>query len=117
MATSGPDSAEVRAELAKILASDCFEQARRHRQFLRYVVEETLDGRADRLKGFSIAVSIFERSEDFDAQNDPLVRVEAGRLRQRLAQYYVEEGAADSVRISIPRGGYQAVFEHAETPA
>lgn len=106
----GPEAAEVRAELARILESRAFAQAGRASEFLRFVVEETLGGRADRLKGYTVAIEVFGRPADFDAQSDPLVRVEAGRLRRRLAEYYAGEGRADPVRIELPRGAYAARF-------
>ena len=101
-----PTAAEVRAALERILRSQCFEHAGRASDFLRFVVAETLAGEAERLKGYTIAISVFGRPPDFDAQADPLVRVEALRLRQRLTEYYSGEGAADRVRIELPRGGY-----------
>jgi TolB-like protein len=113
----GPDAAEVGAELARVLASGCFEQAGRAKDFLRFVVEETLAGRAHRLKGYTIAVEVFGRSADFDAQADPLVRVEAGRLRRRLTEYYATEGQRNPLRIGLPRGGYAATFERAAPAA
>jgi hypothetical protein len=81
-----PSAAEVRAGLERVLASRCFEQAARSSAFLRFVVEQTLAGQGDRLKGYTIAVEVFARPPDFDAQTDPLVRVEAGRLRRRLIE-------------------------------
>jgi adenylate cyclase len=105
-----PTRDEVAAELQRILGSRCFEQAGRSSEFLRYVVEQTLDGNADRLKGYTIAVEVFGRPGDFDAQTDPLVRVEAGRLRRRLVEYYADEGAANPIRISLPRGRYAPEF-------
>lgn len=98
-----PTADEVRAELARILASQCFAQAARSSDFLRYVVEQSLAGGAERLKGYAIALEVFERPASFDAQSDPLVRVEAGRLRRRLLEYYVAEGYANPVRIDLPR--------------
>ena len=92
-----------------MLASRCFEQAARSSSFLRFVVEQTLTGQGDRLKGYTIAVEVFERPADFDAQTDPLVRVEAGRLRRRLIEYYADEGRDDPVRLELPRGGYSVV--------
>ena len=92
------------------LGSKVFESAGRAREFLRFIVEESLAGRGDRLKGYSIAVHVFERPADFDAQSDPLVRVEAGRLRRRLAEYYQGQGRDDAVRIELPRGGYTPAF-------
>ena len=109
-----PEAAAVRAELQRVIASRCFQLAGRAKEFLAYVVEETLAGRADRLKGYTIGVEVFGRSAaEFDAQNDPLVRVEAGRLRRRLVEYYADEGLRNPVRIGLPRGGYAAEFSYA----
>jgi adenylate cyclase len=104
-----PSAAEVRAELERILASRCFEQAGRSSSFLRFVVEQTLAGQGERLKGYTIAVEVFGRPPDFDAQTDPLVRVEAGRLRRRMIEYYADEGRDDPVRLELPRGRYYVV--------
>jgi adenylate cyclase len=112
-----PGAAEVRAELARILASRCFEQAARSSKFLRFVVEQTLAGQGDRLKGYTIAIEVFGRSHDFDAQSDPLVRVEAGRLRRRLTEYYADEGRNDPVRIELPRGSYTVTSSYHPPPA
>ncbi|HUQ52565.1 MAG TPA: hypothetical protein VM692_10110, partial [Gammaproteobacteria bacterium] len=101
-----PTAAEVRAALERILRSTCFEHAGRASDFLRFVVNQTLAGDGERLKGYTIAVEVFGRPPDFDAQSDPLVRVEALRLRQRLTEYYAGEGAADPVKLDLPRGGY-----------
>jgi adenylate cyclase len=103
---------EVRAQLERILASRCFEQAARSSKFLRFVVEQTLAGRGERLKGYTIAIEVFGRPPDFDAQSDPLVRVEAGRLRRRLIEYYAGEGRDDPVRIELPRGGYASTWSY-----
>ena len=104
-----PSPAEVRAALERVLASRCFEQAARSSGFLRFVVEQTLAGQGDRLKGYTIGVEVFGRPPDFDAQTDPLVRVEAGRLRRRLIEYYSDEGRDDPVRLDLPRGSYFVV--------
>lgn len=107
-----PGAAEVRAALERILASRCFEQAARSSSFLRFVVGETLAGQGERLKGYTIAIEVFGRPADFDAQSDPLVRVEAGRLRRRLIEYYAGEGRDDPVRIELPRGSYSVVSSY-----
>jgi TolB-like protein len=104
-----PGAAEVRAALERVLASRCFEQAGRSSSFLRFVVEQTLAGQGERLKGYTIAVEVFGRPADFDAQSDPLVRVEAGRLRRRLIEYYADEGRDDPIRLELPRGSYSVV--------
>jgi adenylate cyclase len=103
---AGPAPAEVRAALEQVLRSRCFEHAGRASDFLSYVVAKTLAGETERLKGYKIAVHVFGRPADFDAQSDPLVRVEALRLRQRLTEYYAGEGARDPVRLELPRGAY-----------
>jgi adenylate cyclase len=108
---------EVRAALERVLASRCFEQAARSSKFLRFVVEQTLAGQGDRLKGYTIAIEVFGRPPDFDAQSDPLVRVEAGRLRRRLTEYYADEGREDPVRIELPRGGYIVTSSYHPPPA
>jgi TolB-like protein len=106
-----PSPEEIRKELEHILASPALEASEKRREFLQFVVEETLAGRAGSLKGYTIAVSIFGRDESFDAQSDAVVRVEARRLRRDLDSYYMNAGNGDFVRISIPKGGYTPHFE------
>ena len=110
---SQPTPDEIRAELSRVLTSRSFAQAARSTEFLRYVVEQSLAGAAERLKGYTIALEVFKRPESFDAQSDPLVRVEGGRLRRRLHEYYVAEGHANPLRIDLPRGGYAPEFSYA----
>ncbi len=106
-----PGSGAIRAELERVLASPGLEASERRRAFLRYIVEETLAGRPERLKGYSVAIAVFGRDEGFDAQADPVVRLEARRLRRDLDSYYVAAGNRDPVRISIPKGSYIPRFE------
>ncbi len=103
-------AALIRAALDHILASDAFRSAPQLAAFLGFIVERSLAGRAAELKGYTIAVEAFGRSPDFDPQTDPIVRVEAGRLRKALVQYYAGEGAAEPLRIAIPVGGYVPSF-------
>ncbi|HEX5047723.1 MAG TPA: hypothetical protein VFX89_11435 [Gammaproteobacteria bacterium] len=111
--TEPPAPEDVRAELDRVLNSRSFEAAGRSSEFLRFVVEQHLAGAADRLKGYTIAIEVFRRPPEFDAQSDPLVRVEAGRLRRRLLEYYAAEGHANPLRIELPRGGYAPQFRYA----
>ena len=110
-ASQPPSEDEMRVALQRILASPGFTATPRRRAFLSFVVEETLAGRGDALKGFTIATAVFGRDETFDAKADPVVRLEARRLRQDLDSYYVGPGAADPIWISIPKGGYLPCFE------
>jgi hypothetical protein len=106
-----PDAVAVGAALARLLESDAFRAAPQLSAFLSFIVESALAGRAGELKGYTIATEALGRPSEFDPQADPIVRVEAGRLRKALAQYDASEGAADPVRIAMPVGGYAPVFE------
>lgn len=105
-----PGEADIRAQLDRILGSPEFNVPTRVRQFLSYVVEQTLAGHADRIKAYSVAVEVFGRDANFDIQNDPVVRIEAGRLRRALERYYLLAGSPDEVLIEIPKGGYVPHF-------
>ena len=108
--------ADVRAELDRILASKGFTSAGRISKLLRHVVNKTLAGATDQLKEYSVGIEVFERDEKYDPRLDSIVRVEAGRLRTKLDEYYNGEGAASRMRITLPRGGYSAVFEQTAVP-
>lgn len=108
---------EIRAQLDRILGHRDFEASARTREFLRFVVEETLAGRGHRLKGYTVAVEVFGRARDFDATLDPIVRIQAGRLRRALEHYYLVAGGSDSIVIGVPRGGYVPTFTRADRPA
>ncbi|MDK4736037.1 hypothetical protein [Rhizobium sp. CNPSo 3490] len=102
---------EVQQQLERILSSPEFRLPERAGRFLEFVVTETLAGHRDYLKAFTIAQTVFGRDASFDAQQDPCVRIEAGRLRRELEHYYLTAGASDRVIITIPRGGYAPIFE------
>lgn len=106
-----PPAAAVEAALERILASEAFAGSPRLQRFLRHIVETTLAGRARELRAYAIAFDVFDRGSDFDPQTDSLVRVEAGRLRQKLTVYAAGDGRDDSVRITLPKGGYVPIFE------
>ena len=106
---------EVREQLGDILASDNFLSSERLRNFLTFIVEETLKGRGNNLKAYCIAVEVFNYPEDFDPSVNPIVRVEAGRLRSKLDRFYLTNPHA-AVLISIPKGGYAATFTRLAGP-
>jgi TolB-like protein/tetratricopeptide (TPR) repeat protein len=105
-----PSPEAVRAQLARLLDSAVFQGSQRRRDLLGHLVNETLAGRGDQLKGYSVALAVFGRGEDFDPGADPVVRLEAGRLRHALDAYYVDADARDQVRITIPKGAYRVHF-------
>jgi eukaryotic-like serine/threonine-protein kinase len=106
----------VRAQLERILASTAFASAERPSTFLRFVVEGALAGRTGEIKESVIAIEVLGRKPSFDSKADPIVRVEAGRLRDRLRAYYQGEGEADRVLIAVPKGGYVPQFSERQPP-
>jgi pentatricopeptide repeat protein len=101
----------VRAQLERVLSSHAFATSERLRQFLRFVVEESMQGQADALKEWLLGVRVFKRHESFDPRIDAIVRVEAGRLRTKLTRYYETEGHNDPVLIQLNRGSYAPAFQ------
>ena len=112
-----PPVEDCRIQLQRILKSSDFDATARERRFLGYVVEETLSGRAGRIKAYSIAVEVFGRDASFDPQTDPIVRIEAGHLRRSLERYYLTAGQADPILITIPKGAYVPTFSSRPRPA
>lgn len=106
MQHNAPAAPAVRDLLERVIRSETFARSDRARKLLHYLVEREQAGDAERLKGFAIAMDVFGKDADFDPSTDAVVRVQAGRLRELLSQYYAGEGAEDGVRIQIPRGGY-----------
>src|SRR5215467_11440118 len=104
----------VRTQLNKVLSSRGFARNERLSGFLRFVIEEELSGRGDELKESIIGVEYFGRPPDYDVRQDNVVRNEAGKLRGRLAEYYLAGGAADALIIELPKDGYRPAFRRLE---
>src|SRR3954462_5638995 len=104
--TSEPDPAQIRAQVACMTASNVFRNSPQLASFLQFVVEMALRGEAKRLKGYTIGVEVLRRDTSFDPQIDPIVRVEATRLRRAIERYYAGPGVYDAVMIALPRGVY-----------
>jgi hypothetical protein len=100
----------VEDQLERMLASPLFTQSKRYAPFLRHVVEKTLDGQEDRLKERVLGSELFGRPPDYDSNNDPVVRVTAGEVRKRIAQYYDDSAHRNEFRIDLPIGTYVAQF-------
>lgn len=111
---NAPSVVDIRTELEQILESPDFEASQRSKDFLRFVVEETLAGRNHTLKGYTIATQVFGRGKDFDPILDPIVRIEAGKLRRTLERYYLTKGKQNPIRIEIPKGTNVPTF-HKQT--
>jgi len=104
------ESEAVREEMEKILASPAFAAAPSLARFLRYVIEETLAGRGDSLKEYTIGAIVFRRGEDFSPRVDPIVRVQARNVRARLERYYAGLNGHEPIVIELPKGTYVPVF-------
>lgn len=109
--TSATSADAVLAQLSRILEHPSFAAAASQRRFLRFVTEETLAGRGAQLKEQVIGVEVFERGPSFDPRLDTIVRVEARRLRAKLASYYSSDGAGDPLIIELPKGAYVPSFQ------
>ena len=108
---SESDQKAIREQLVRILNSGPFHQSQRRQRFLEYLVNETLAGRGERLKGYNVALEVFDRPETFDPTVDPLVRIEAARLREKLREYYGTDGQDDPIHIDLPKGTYTPQIE------
>ena len=104
----------VRDQLERIVSSPGFVQSERLCRFLRFAVESKLSGDGERMKEYVLGREVFDRGEDYDPRLDPIVRVEARRLRAKLEEYYAGAGRMDAVRIEVPKGGYEAIFRPRE---
>ncbi len=100
----------IRLQLVRIVGSAPFSGSLRLTRFLTFVVKATLAGEGARIKAYTIAIEALGRGSEFDPQADPIVRVEAGRLRAALARYYADAGRDDPVVIELPRGSYVPTF-------
>lgn len=101
---------EINAQLQRILRSAAFRNSARSSQFLSFCVERSITGRASELKETTIAVALFQRAADYDPKRDPIVRVHAKRVRDKLLDYYSSDGSRDKIRIEMPKGSYVPQF-------
>jgi hypothetical protein len=105
-----PRKDEIRTQLARLLASPLFHHSKHYPGLLRYVVNESLEGRGGHLKERALGVEVFGRDADYDTNADPVVRTSACEVRKRIAQYYHEPGHEDEIRIDLPAGSYVPEF-------
>jgi hypothetical protein len=108
-----PEREESLEELERLLQSRVLQGSETLKAFLRYVVLESINNQDGHLKEYTIAAEVFGRNSDYDPRNDSIVRVQAGRLRSKIQEYYATEGKHDKVLIDLPKGHYNAVFAYA----
>jgi hypothetical protein len=107
-----PSGDEVKTQLGRLLASPLFHHSKHYPSFLRYVVNETLEGHGSHLKERALGVEVFGRGADYDTNADPVVRTSACEVRKRIAQYYHESGHEYEIRIDLPSGSYIPEFRY-----
>jgi hypothetical protein len=110
---------EIRAQVDRLLHSKTFEASEVHRRLLQYLTDKALAGEADRLKEYTIGLEAFGKPDTYDPRHDSIVRLQVGRLRQKLESYYQSEAKENDVRISLPKGGFKLTFDivRTQTPA
>jgi hypothetical protein len=101
---------EIHVQLQKIIADPLFCVSDILKRFLLFVTEETLQGRSNQIKEYTIGVNVLHKPTSFNPRQDAIVRIHAGRLRRALHQYYKDAGSLDPIYVSIPKGCYQPVF-------
>ncbi|WP_455273996.1 tetratricopeptide repeat protein [Rhizobium herbae] len=104
------DQVDAQAEIDRLLTDPLFQSPERNKSFLRFIASEFFEGRAEAIKAYAIAVDVFGRPANFDPSIDPIVRIEATRLRAALTQYYDVHGSDTGIRVDLPRGRYVPVF-------
>ena len=107
----------MRAQLSRILSSDAFARSDRMKRFLSYVVEQWMKHSDSGLKEYTIALAVYDKPASFDSRLDPIIRVEASRLRAKLREYYEDEGSNDGIAISLRKRGYSAVIKQRNSRA
>jgi TolB-like protein len=105
----------IEQQLKRILDSPDFDATNQQRAFLNFIISETLDGNSRDIKGYTVATQVFGRDENFDQAIDPIVSIQANKLRRSLERYYLLTGNMDPVYIEIPKGTYVPVFSKRET--
>src|SRR6185369_9857909 len=106
----------VREQIEKLIQSKTFQTSEVHRRLLQYLADRTLAGDADRLKEYTVGLEAFAKPPTYDPKHDSIVRLQMGRLRQKLAVYYQGEANGDPVLVTLPKGAFKLVFEPHGTP-
>src|SRR5215469_13194088 len=105
------DMPAARTQIERLLASKTFEGSEVHRRLLEYLADKSIAGEADRLKEYTVGLEAFGKPSTYDPKHDSIVRLQLGRLRQKLAVYYQNEATEDDVLVSVPKGAFKLIFE------
>jgi adenylate cyclase len=110
-----PDAESIQQQANRILTSPEFKATDVQKSFFTFVVETALAGRSHEIKGYTVATQVFGRGEDFNQATDPIVSIQANKLRRALERYYLVAGQNDPIRIEIPKGTYVPLFRETAT--
>jgi hypothetical protein len=105
------EKADILRQLDRLLDNPHFSHSKRFPSFLRFIIQEELEGRGDQLKERTLGIEVFGRNAGYDTTSDPIVRVTAAEIRKRIAQYYQDSDSPGELRISLPPGSYIPHFE------
>jgi hypothetical protein len=105
---------DTRAQVQRIVGSDLFRASELQRRLFLYLAEKSLEGEADELKEYTVGVDGIGKPESYDPRRDSTVRLQAGKIRQKITEYYLADGHADTIRIDFPKGHFKLVFSHRE---
>jgi hypothetical protein len=106
----------IREQIDRLVQSKTFGTSDVHRRLLQYLADKAIAGEADRLKEYTVGIEAFGKPDTYDPKQDSIVRLQAGRLRQKLAVYYQSEAHGDTVRVTLPKGAFRLEFEQVEPP-
>ncbi|GAL34674.1 adenylate cyclase [Vibrio maritimus] len=106
-----PTEVQIRKELQNIIEHDLFKHSPKMIAFIQYLVDKALAGDGERLKQYTIAIELLEKPSDFDPAIDPIVRIQASKLRRALESYYLIKRKDRQVKITLPKGSYNPSFE------
>jgi hypothetical protein len=110
------DAEAIRAQVGRLVSSKAFETSEIHRRLLQYLAEKTMTGEADRLKEYAIGLEAFGKPSTYDPRHDSIVRLQVGRLRQKLQTYYQSEATDDQILINLPKGAFKLSFDPIQAP-
>ena len=110
------DADAIRAQVERLVNSKTFETSEVHKRLLQYLAEKSISGEADRLKEYTIGLDAFGKPSSYDPKHDSIVRLQTGRLRQKLMAYYQTEAGADEILVSLPKGAFKLTFDTAPPP-
>ena len=110
------ESESLQTQIQRILQSKTFRTSEVQRNLLAYLAEKSIAGAADNLKEYTVGLDVFAKPASYDPRQESAVRMHAGRLRQKLGEYYRSEGVDDPILVDLPKGGFKVTFEHRETP-